>query len=126
MIGPVIVTPPLMQIASSTSFAPPVPLYRRLASDYVTAMEMGTLQAGERMPSVRELMHRHQVSLSTALQMLRHRIGLLLALKPDAKGLVLPGMPMGSPGMEMPDGSTQPYTVELVQRDGTTSVFAQH
>lgn len=50
----------------------------------------------------------------------------LLALKPDAKGLVLPGMPMGSPGMEMPDGSTQPYTVELVQRDGTTSVFAQH
>jgi DNA-binding transcriptional MocR family regulator len=72
MIGPVIVTPPLMQIASSTSFAPPVPLYRRLASDYVTAMEMGTLQAGERMPSVRELMHRHQVSLSTALQMLRH------------------------------------------------------
>jgi len=72
MIGPVIVTPPLMQIASSTSFAPPVPLYRRLALDYVTAMEMGTLQAGERMPSVRELMHRHQVSLSTALQMLRH------------------------------------------------------
>jgi len=50
----------------------------------------------------------------------------LLALKPDAKGLVLPGMPMGSPGMEMPDGSTQPYTVELVQRDGTTTVFAQH
>ena len=50
----------------------------------------------------------------------------LLALKPDAKGLVLPGMPMGSLGMEMPDGSTQPYTVELVQRDGTTSVFAQH
>nr|AFR74975.1 pO3Cd1.13 [uncultured Xanthomonadaceae bacterium] len=50
----------------------------------------------------------------------------LLAEKPDAKGLVLPGMPMGSPGMETPDGTTQPYTVELVKRDGTTSAFAQH
>lgn len=35
-------------------------------------MEMGALQAGERMPSVRGLMQRHQISLSTALQMLRH------------------------------------------------------
>lgn len=50
----------------------------------------------------------------------------LLAEKPDAKGLVLPGMPAGSPGMEMPDGTTQPYTVELVGRDGSTTVFARH
>jgi hypothetical protein len=50
----------------------------------------------------------------------------LLAQKPDAKGLVLPGMPMGSPGMEMPDGRHEPYTVELVARDGTTTVFVEH
>lgn len=50
----------------------------------------------------------------------------LLAQKPDGKGLVLPGMPMGSPGMEAPDGTTQPYTVELVARDGSTHAFAQH
>jgi hypothetical protein len=50
----------------------------------------------------------------------------LLAEKPDAKGLVLPGMPLGSPGMEMPDGRVQPYTVELVRDDGTTEPFAQH
>ena len=50
----------------------------------------------------------------------------LLAEKPDAKGLVLPGMPTGSPGMEMPDGHTEPYTVELVRRDGTTAAFAAH
>ncbi len=50
----------------------------------------------------------------------------LLAQKPDAKGLVLPGMPAGSPGMEMPDGTTQAYTVELVGRDGSTHAFAQH
>lgn len=31
-----------------------------------------------------------------------------------------------SPGMELPDGMTQPYTVELVQRGGTTNAFAQH
>ncbi|MDQ3286804.1 MAG: DUF411 domain-containing protein [Pseudomonadota bacterium] len=50
----------------------------------------------------------------------------LLAEKPDAKGLVLPGMPLGSPGMEVPDGTVQPYTVELVGRDGSTSAFAEH
>lgn len=50
----------------------------------------------------------------------------LLARKPDAKGLTVPGMPMGSPGMEMPDGRRQPYTVELVKRDGSTVVFAEH
>jgi hypothetical protein len=50
----------------------------------------------------------------------------LLAEKPDARGLVLPGMPLGSPGMEVPDGTVQPYTVELVQRDGTTVAFAAH
>lgn len=50
----------------------------------------------------------------------------LLAEKPAAKGLVLPGMPMGSPGMELPDGSTQPYAVDLVENDGHTEVFARH
>ena len=50
----------------------------------------------------------------------------LLEAKPDARGLVLPGMPLGSPGMEVPEGSQQPYTVELVHHDGTTEPFAQH
>lgn len=50
----------------------------------------------------------------------------LLSQQPDAKGLVLPGMPAGSPGMEMPDGRTQAYTVELVAQDGTTTAFSHH
>lgn len=50
----------------------------------------------------------------------------LLREKPDVKGLVLPGMPTGSPGMEVPDGRVQPYTVEQVARDGSTSDFARH
>ncbi|MCW2065641.1 UNVERIFIED_ORG: hypothetical protein M2420_000979 [Stenotrophomonas maltophilia] len=50
----------------------------------------------------------------------------LLKERPTARGLVLPGMPAGSPGMEMPDGYVQPYTVELVLADGSTEPFAQH
>ncbi|MNB63662.1 hypothetical protein D3C81_686000 [compost metagenome] len=50
----------------------------------------------------------------------------LLKERPTARGLVLPGMPAGSPGMEMPDGYVQPYTVELVLADGGTEPFAQH
>lgn len=47
----------------------------------------------------------------------------LLAERPKARGLVLPGMPLGSPGMEVSDGRVQPYTVELVAEDGRTSAF---
>lgn len=50
----------------------------------------------------------------------------LLAEKPEARGLVVPGMPVGSPGMELPDGRVQPYVVELVAPDGTTSAFARY
>lgn len=50
----------------------------------------------------------------------------LLAEKPDARGLVLPGMPMGSPGMEVPSGEVAPFTVELVRQDGTTAAYATH
>lgn len=50
----------------------------------------------------------------------------LLDERPDARGLTVPGMPAGSPGMEVPDGTVHPYAVELVHRDGTTSVWARH
>lgn len=50
----------------------------------------------------------------------------LLAERPDARGLTVPGMPAGSPGMELPDGTVHPYAVELVHRDGSTSEYAHH
>jgi hypothetical protein len=50
----------------------------------------------------------------------------LLGERPDARGLVVPGMPVGSPGMEAPDGSREAYDVLLVKIDGTTAVFAHH
>lgn len=50
----------------------------------------------------------------------------LLRERPRIRGLVLPGMPMGSPGMESPDGSVRPYTVEQLNLDGTTEAYSVH
>jgi hypothetical protein len=49
----------------------------------------------------------------------------LLAQKPKAKGIAVPGMPMGSPGMEH-DDQEQSYQTLLIKADGSTSVFARH
>ena len=46
----------------------------------------------------------------------------LLDERPDALGLAVPGMPMGSPGMEGP--RKERYDVLLVGRDGSTRVYA--
>lgn len=50
----------------------------------------------------------------------------LLAERPNAKGLVLPGMPIGSPGMEIEGIAAHAFTVELVKLDGETEPFAHH
>jgi hypothetical protein len=49
----------------------------------------------------------------------------LVAERPDAVGLTVPGMPVGSPGMEQ-GGKTEPYDVLLIKKDSTTEVFAHH
>jgi hypothetical protein len=49
----------------------------------------------------------------------------LLAERPDAVGLSVPGMPVGSPGMEYGD-NRDAYDVLLVRRDGSTEVFASY
>jgi len=41
----------------------------------------------------------------------------------NALGLAAPGMPMGSPGMEMGDRFS-PYNIILMKKDGTSEVFA--
>ena len=48
----------------------------------------------------------------------------LLEEQPDAIGLAVPGMPMGSPGMEGP--RSEPYQTLLIGRGGKASVFAEH
>ncbi len=49
----------------------------------------------------------------------------LLSEKPTALGLLVPGMPVGSPGMEMGEQKDR-YDVLLLGQDGTTTVFASH
>lgn len=48
----------------------------------------------------------------------------LLQEKPNVKGIAVPGMPMGSPGMEGPN--PQRYDTLAFTADGATSVFARH
>lgn len=48
----------------------------------------------------------------------------LLKEKPKALGLAVPGMPAGSPGMDIPN--SPPYETLLVAKDGGTTVFARH
>lgn len=50
----------------------------------------------------------------------------LLAEKPKAKGLAVPGMPMGSPGMEVPGEPADAYNVLLFQADGKTTIYRHY
>lgn len=49
----------------------------------------------------------------------------LLDEGPDAVGLAVPGMPLGSPGMG-PEDQREGYDVHLILKDGTTRVFARY
>ena len=49
----------------------------------------------------------------------------LLAEKPDIAGIAVPGMPVGSPGMESGD-YIEPYAVFSFTESGETAVFAEH
>ena len=48
----------------------------------------------------------------------------LLTERPKAKGLAVPGMPGGSPGME--GAAKEPYSTILFKNDGSASVYSRH
>ncbi len=49
----------------------------------------------------------------------------LLLFRPDIKGIAVPGMPVGTPGME--SGNTvQPYNVMSFDEQGAVEVFVEH
>lgn len=52
-------------------------------------------------------------------------IARLLAARPKAIGLAVPGMPLSSPGMEIP-GRHDTYQVLLIYSAGRSNVFASH
>ena len=48
----------------------------------------------------------------------------LLAERPEGRGLAVPGMPMGSPGME--GNRVDPYSVLLFDEEGRTQVYQNY
>ena len=50
----------------------------------------------------------------------------MLEERPDVIGLVVPGMPIGSPGMESSDRPAEHYDVLTLDEEGNTSVFAKY
>lgn len=52
-------------------------------------------------------------------------IELMLSFAPEIRGIAVPGMPIGSPGMEMGD-ETEPYATYAFDEAGPVAVFARH
>lgn len=50
----------------------------------------------------------------------------LLSERPDVAGLAVPGMPVGSPGMEVAGSAPQPFDVIAFDAAGNTTVFASY
>jgi hypothetical protein len=48
----------------------------------------------------------------------------LLRERPSVVGLAVPGMPTGSPGMEVPGQAAERYQVLAFDRQGRTTIFA--
>ena len=50
----------------------------------------------------------------------------LLKERPAIKGIAVPGMPLGSPGMEVPSGEKESYVVLSFDEAGRSAPFSQH
>ena len=72
----------------------PAPLYQQIASQIERGIASGALRAGGRLPSVRALSQQHGVSITTALQALRHleNQGIVQA-RPKSGYFVMPRAP---------------------------------
>ena len=50
----------------------------------------------------------------------------LVTERPDIIGLAVPGMPVGSPGMEVEGFAAQPFEVIAFDKSGRSEVFASY
>lgn len=50
----------------------------------------------------------------------------LMSERPDIAGLAVPGMPVGSPGMEVEGAAPQPYDVIAFDESGKREIFASY
>lgn len=88
------------------------PLYRQLANHYLDAIRSGTLKTGERLPSIRLMMEKHAVSLSTAVQVCRELedCGVLEARPRSGNYIRLPDtLPRPAPVSSAPALDTSAY-----------------
>lgn len=53
-------------------------------------------------------------------------INRLLSERPDAIGLAVAGMPIGSPGMETQGIAAEPFDVILFSADGSQTIYASY
>jgi len=94
----------------------------------VTTKEVDDLDAIKRMAGVPEPLQSCHTAVVDGYVIEGHvpaeDIARLLTERPDAKGLAVPGMPIGSPGME--GGSPDRYDVMLFRPDGSADVYARH
>ncbi|SOE95954.1 transcriptional regulator, GntR family [Burkholderia sp. D7] len=103
------------------------PLYERLAEHYRRVITSGTLVPGDRMPSVRAMMLRHQVSLSTALQVFRRLedAGWLQA-KPRSGYFVRRRTVPALPSVDEPENPSAPMEAQFVGlHESISKVIAQ-
>jgi DNA-binding transcriptional MocR family regulator len=86
-------------------------LYQSLASRLSEAIGSGSLKAGDRLPSVRQLSVQHRVSISTAVQAYRHlENARLVEARPKSGYFVLPR----GPRLEEPRQSRPPAAARFV------------
>lgn len=94
----------------------------------VKTVEMEDLTAIKKMTGVAESLQSCHTAVVDGYVIEGHvpasDVARLLREKPKAKGLAVPGMPVGSPGMEGP--APQAYDVLLFQGDGSAAVYARH
>ena len=102
--------------------------HMRKAGHSMKVIEMEDLTAIKKMTGVGEHLQSCHTAVVDGYVIEGHvpasDVARLLSEKPSARGLSVPGMPIGSPGMEGPDPET--YDVLLFGKDGSSKVFARH
>ncbi|MEL0028437.1 MAG: PLP-dependent aminotransferase family protein [Perlucidibaca sp.] len=102
-----------MPDAITTAAVAPELLFRQLAGRLQKAMEHGSLGAGDRLPSVRELARREQVSLATAVSCYRHLENLGLVEARPKSGYYVRARPprLAEPEMQTAQGRASRVSV---------------
>lgn len=100
----------------------------RFAPELIDSADMGAVKARLRVPADLASCHTTEVGGYTIEgHVPADDIARLLAERPAGViGLAVPGMPAGSPGMEVPDGRRDPFEVVAFAADGSMSVYARH